>query len=165
MKIGEVLKLLLNHRKMSQFILAEKSGLGVTYVNQILNNHRNPTESDLDLISNIIKYPIPFIHFMCLEIERDIPKQKHDLFRCIRPSITKMLIDVFEVTQEDLNLFPIMTESQTKTEGRQPGFYWVKVDEDSDWTILKYHNHSFLYNNEYLTDEYFYSIDEYQIKQ
>jgi len=96
MTIGEVIKILLKKKKISQLELAGKIGKSTTAVSQILNGQYSPTTDTLDKISKVVDVPVPIIHFLTIT-EEDIPEDKIQLYNLLAPSMNKYLNDIFKI--------------------------------------------------------------------
>lgn len=96
MTIGQVIKNLLKKKKISQVELAEKIGKSTTAVSQILKGQYSPTNETLDKISDVIDVPVPVLHFLTLSDE-DIPVDKKALYDYLKPSMDRLLNDIFEL--------------------------------------------------------------------
>ncbi|MGI9652217.1 helix-turn-helix domain-containing protein [Chryseobacterium sp. RLHN22] len=96
MTIGEVIKLLLKRKNISQLQLAEKIGKSTTAISQIVKGQYSPTAETLDKISKVVEVPVPIIHFLTIS-DKDIPDDKKQLYNLLAPSMNKFLNDIFDI--------------------------------------------------------------------
>ena len=78
MSIGEVLKILLKNKNITQTELAVKIGKSRTAVSQIVNGVYNPNQETLEKIANALEVPVPIIYFLTID-ESDIPEDIKNL--------------------------------------------------------------------------------------
>ncbi len=96
MSIGEVLKILLKNKNITQTELAVKIGKSRTAVSQIVNGVYNPNQETLEKIANALEVPVPIIYFLTID-ESDIPEDKKQLYKMLSPSIENFLFDIFSL--------------------------------------------------------------------
>ena len=103
MEIGQVIKLLIKKRGLTQVDVANKIGKSPTALSQIIKGAYKPQSDTLEKLSDVLNVPIAVIHFLSIT-EEDVPQENLSLFRNLAPSMEKYLIDVFMVDKEDLSL-------------------------------------------------------------
>ncbi|MCY1662806.1 helix-turn-helix domain-containing protein [Chryseobacterium sp. SL1] len=96
MTIGQVIKLLLKKKNITQIDLAEQIGKSTTAVSQIITGQYSPTSDTLDKISKALDVPVPIIHFLTIS-DDDIPEDKKQLYNLLAPSMNKFLNEIFEI--------------------------------------------------------------------
>ena len=96
MTIGQVIKLLLKKKNITQIDLAKQIGKSTTAVSQIIRGQYNPTSETLEKISKALDVPVPVIHFLTIS-DDDIPEDKKQLYNLLAPSMNKFLYDIFEI--------------------------------------------------------------------
>jgi len=96
MTIGQVIKLLLKKKNITQIDLAEQIGKSTTAVSQIITGQYNPTSETLEKISKALDVPVPVIYFLTIS-DDDIPEDKKQLYNLLAPSMNKFLNDIFEI--------------------------------------------------------------------
>lgn len=96
MTIGEVIKMLLKKKGITQNELAKKIGKSRTAVSQIVNGGYNATPETLENISKVLEIPVPFIHFLTID-ECDIPEDKRDLYKVLSPAMEQFLYQIFSI--------------------------------------------------------------------
>lgn len=103
MKIGEVIKMLIKKRGLSQQEVANRIGKSPTALSQIINGVYQPQSDTLESLSNMLDVPVPVIHFLSIDEEK-VPIENRQLFRSLAPSMERYLIDVFNAKPDDLEL-------------------------------------------------------------
>lgn len=96
MTLGEVIKILLKRKGISQIQLAEEIGKSKTSISQIINGAYNPSSETLANISRVLEVPVPVIHFMSLSAN-DIPEDKKQLYFMLSPMMDKYLSELFSI--------------------------------------------------------------------
>lgn len=96
MSIGEVIKVLMKKKGITQVELAGRIGKSRTAISQILNGGYNPNPDTLDKISKVLEVPVPMIHFMAIS-EDDIPEEKRAIYKMLQPSMEKYLFEIFAI--------------------------------------------------------------------
>lgn len=94
MKIGEVIKVLIKKRGLSQAEVARKIGRSQTALSQIINGVYKPQSDTLDKLSEVLDIPVAAIHFLSIT-EEDVPVENRELYKVLAPTMEKYLIDVF----------------------------------------------------------------------
>ena len=103
MEIGEVIRMFIKKRNMSQGEVAKKIGKSRTALSQIINGVYKPQPDTLESLSKVLKVPVPVFHFLCID-EESVPPENRQLFRTLAPSMERYLLDVFDAKIEDLKL-------------------------------------------------------------
>ena len=96
MTLGEVIKILLKRKGLSQVQLAAQIGKSKTSVSQIINGIYSPSQETLESISKVVEVPVPVIHFMSLSAD-DIPEDKKQLYQMMSPMMDKYLSELFNI--------------------------------------------------------------------
>ncbi|WP_027380792.1 helix-turn-helix domain-containing protein [Chryseobacterium daeguense] len=96
MTIGQVIKILLKKKNITQLQLAEKIGKSTTAISQIVKGQYSPTSETLEKISKVVDVPVPVMHFLTIS-EKDIPDDKKQLYNLLAPSMNKFLNEIFEI--------------------------------------------------------------------
>lgn len=96
MTIGQVIKILLKKKNITQLQLAEKIGKSTTAISQIVKGQYSPTPETLEKISKVLDVPVPVMHFLTIS-EKDIPDDKKQLYNLLAPSMNKFLNEIFEI--------------------------------------------------------------------
>ncbi|WNI34706.1 helix-turn-helix transcriptional regulator [Chryseobacterium sp. SG20098] len=96
MTIGQVIKILLKKKNITQLQLAEKIGKSTTAISQIVKGQYSPTPETLEKISKVVDVPVPVMHFLTIS-EKDIPDDKKQLYNLLAPSMNKFLNEIFEI--------------------------------------------------------------------
>jgi len=94
MNLPDKIKDLREAKKMSQAVLAEKSGLSATYISLIESGKKSPTLKSLKKISAGLGVPFPVLSFLSLD-EEDVSPEKRAAFKMIEPTVTAMLQEFF----------------------------------------------------------------------
>ncbi|RZJ71723.1 helix-turn-helix transcriptional regulator [Flavobacterium sp.] len=103
MKIGEVIKMFIKARKMSQIDVADKIGKSPTSLSQIINGAYQPQADTLDALSKVLKVPVQVFHFLAID-ESMIPPENRALYKAMAPTMERFMLDVFNTAPEDLEL-------------------------------------------------------------
>ena len=92
MKIGIAIKKLRKERvpQLRQSQLAEAIGISQTYLSLIEKGKKIPSVEIYEKIAEYFKMPLPILFWYCIE-EHDIPKEKWEYFRLLKPSIDKLI--------------------------------------------------------------------------
>ncbi|TPD68543.1 helix-turn-helix domain-containing protein [Flavobacterium microcysteis] len=103
MEIGEVIKMFIKKRKLSQGQVAKDIGKSRTALSQIINGAYKPLPETLESLSKVLNVPVPVFHFLCID-EESVPPENRALFRALAPSMERYLLDVFNTSPEDLEI-------------------------------------------------------------
>ncbi|MGQ2984878.1 helix-turn-helix domain-containing protein [Flavobacterium sp.] len=103
MEIGEVIKMFIKNRKMSQADVAKAIGKSTTALSQIINGVYKPQSDTLEELSRVLKVPVPVLHFLSID-EESVPEENRQLFRALAPSMERYMLDVFNTEPTDLEL-------------------------------------------------------------
>lgn len=82
MKLGSAIKMCRERKGMSRSILAEKTGLSVSYISLLENNKRDPNFSKVEIISTVLNIPIAILLFLAT---------KKSEFESISPELAEKL--------------------------------------------------------------------------
>lgn len=103
MEIGEVIKMFIKSRKMSQIDVAKAIGKSPTALSQIINGVYNPQTETLEALSKVLNVPVPVFHFLSID-EDSVPPENRQLFKALAPSMERYMLDVFNTSPEDLEV-------------------------------------------------------------
>lgn len=94
MEIGEVIKLVIKKKGITQRELSVKAGITTTALSQIIKGTYNPTPNTLNKICKELNVPKSILNFLAIN-ENEIPKDKLELYKMLEPSIRHFLIEIF----------------------------------------------------------------------
>jgi len=103
MEIGEVIKMFIKKRGLSQADVAKSIGKSPTALSQIINGVYKPQSDTLEALSKELNVPVPVFHFLSID-EESVPPENRQLFRALAPSMERYLLDVFNTSPEDLEI-------------------------------------------------------------
>lgn len=103
MEIGEVIKLFIKNRKMSQTEVAQAIGKSTTALSQIVNGAYKPQADTLEALSRVLNVPVAVFHFMSID-EESVPPENRQLFKFLAPSMERYLLEVFNASPKDLEV-------------------------------------------------------------
>lgn len=90
MNLGATIKKYRKRKRISQQVLANKCNLSQGYLSQIENNQKDPTVSVLNIVSECLNIPLPFLFVMSLE-KKDIKSDKRRYFYVIQSSVNSFI--------------------------------------------------------------------------
>jgi transcriptional regulator with XRE-family HTH domain len=94
MELGKVINLLIKKRGLTQVEVAKRIGKSTTALSQIIKGNYNPNPDTLEKICVVLGVPQPILYFLTIS-EKDIPKEKIELYRMLAPSLKDFLIKIF----------------------------------------------------------------------
>ena len=94
MELGKVINLLIKKRGLTQVEVANRIGKSTTALSQIIKVSYNPNPDTLEKICLVLEVPQPILYFLTIS-EKDIPKDKIELYRMLAPSLKDFLIKIF----------------------------------------------------------------------
>jgi len=80
--------------KVKQYVLAEKIGVTQGYLSSIENGKKIPSIEILQNICDFFEKPMPVLLWFGLE-EKDIPENKREIFKSLKPIFDELLKSVF----------------------------------------------------------------------
>lgn len=96
MNYGYALKSIREELKISQGDAAKKSGISQTYLSQLENNSKKePSKKILSKLAKVYKIPPVLIMYRAVE-EKDVPKDKKQLFAPLSPIINSLISEVLK---------------------------------------------------------------------
>lgn len=91
MNIGKLINTLrVDRMKQTQVIFSDCVGITQTYLSQIENSQKTPSQEVLQRISDYVDIPLGIMYWLATE-EKDIKESKLDAFRVLKPSVDEML--------------------------------------------------------------------------
>ena len=94
MKIGKIIKQIRKDYGYSQKDLADKIHITQAYLSQIESDKKLPSIQLIEEIGKITVIPLPVILYLSIE-DTDVTKDRRELYNLLRPTITKMIEDIF----------------------------------------------------------------------
>lgn len=101
MEIGEVIKMLIKNRGLSQATVAEKIGKTPASLSQIVNGVHKPQPETLESLSKVLGVPVRVMYFLTLS-EDDIPEANRELYKTVGPMMEDYFHRIFGTNPEDL---------------------------------------------------------------
>lgn len=99
MNIGKAIKKLRKQQLLNQSELAERVGMTQTSLSQIESGAKKPNSGTLKKICDYFDVPELVLYLLATESE-DIPERNREMFDRIFPSVSGLLLDVFNVPKE-----------------------------------------------------------------
>jgi len=96
MVIGEVIKMIMKKRGMTQKSLAEKIPLTQPALSMIISGENYAHDSTLQKIAKALGVPVSAMLFLCVK-ESDVPEENRQLFRTLQPTMEQWVMDIFTV--------------------------------------------------------------------
>lgn len=91
MNLGKLINnLRVDRMKQTQNVFAENIFITQTYLSQIENNQKTPSQEVLLKISGYVDIPVAIMCFMAIE-ESDINESKLEAFRVLKPSVDDLI--------------------------------------------------------------------------
>lgn len=91
MNLGKLVNTLrVDRMKQTQNFFAEQIGITQTYLSQIENNSKTPSQDVLKKISDYVYIPLPIMCYMAIE-ESDIDKNKLNAYRKVKDSVDALI--------------------------------------------------------------------------
>ncbi|RZJ65622.1 MAG: XRE family transcriptional regulator [Flavobacterium sp.] len=103
MELGEVIKMFIKKRNMTQGEVASRIDKSPTALSQIIKGVYKPQADTLESLSKVLNVPVPVFHFLTLD-EESVPHENRKLFRAMAPTMERFLLDVYNTEPEDLEL-------------------------------------------------------------
>ncbi len=90
MNIGTAIRVLRKRAKINQALYSKNIGISQCYLSQIENGHKTPSLDVLKDVANGFGVPLAIIFWFGVE-ESDIPLEKREIFKLIKPSLDNLL--------------------------------------------------------------------------
>jgi transcriptional regulator with XRE-family HTH domain len=94
MNIALAVKKWRKYNKIKQYILAKEIGVTQSYLSLIESGKKTPSIEVLEKVCEFFNKPMPVLLWFGLE-ENDIPENKREIFKSIKPSFDELLKSVF----------------------------------------------------------------------
>jgi transcriptional regulator with XRE-family HTH domain len=94
MNIGIGVKTVRRSQKFNQKQFAEKVGITQSYLSLIESNKKTPSTEVLQQIAEAVEVSLPVLFWFMLD-ENDVDNKKLEMFRLLKPSIDKLITDLF----------------------------------------------------------------------
>jgi transcriptional regulator with XRE-family HTH domain len=94
MNIGESIRILRKRESMNQEEFASSVGITQSYLSLIEKGHKKPSLEVLQQMADILNVPLPVLFWFGIERE-DVPEEKKYAFDILKPSIDKLINEVF----------------------------------------------------------------------
>lgn len=94
MKIGEVIRMILKRKGMTQMQLAAHIYKSQTSVSQIMTGKATPHPKTMEKIGAAFNIPVGMLWFFTLN-KNDVPEDKRELFNMAWPAYREMLLTLF----------------------------------------------------------------------
>ncbi len=92
---------IINKKGITQTELSKKIRKSPTELSQIINGVYEPILESLDKICEALEVSKAIVYFLTIS-EKDVPKNKVELFKMLAPSIKDFLVKVFGTEQQEL---------------------------------------------------------------
>lgn len=99
MNVGRAIKKLRKQQSLNQSELADRIGMTQTSLSQIESGAKKPNSGSLKKICDYFGVPELVIYLLATDVE-DIPEHNREMFEKIFPSVSGLLLDVFNVPKE-----------------------------------------------------------------
>lgn len=96
MDLGNTIKNIRKQKGLNQGQFATVCSITQTYLSQIENNQKEPNLSVLKTIAEKLSVPLPILFFQSLT-EDDVQPDKREIFKVIRPSVKKIIDEIFSL--------------------------------------------------------------------
>jgi XRE family transcriptional regulator, regulator of sulfur utilization len=96
MDLGTSIKNIRKKKGKTQGEFAALCDITQTYLSQIESNQKEPNLSTLKTISENLNMPLPMLFFISMT-EDDVPENKRNAFKIIRPSVQSLVNEFFTV--------------------------------------------------------------------
>ncbi|RQO77753.1 hypothetical protein DBR40_07195 [Pedobacter sp. KBW01] len=99
MNIGRAVKQLRKHHKLNQSELAGSVGITQTSLSQIESGNTVPNSGTLKKICDFFQIPELVVYLLATD-DNDIPLANREMFAKVFPSVSGILLDLFDVPKE-----------------------------------------------------------------
>jgi transcriptional regulator with XRE-family HTH domain len=90
MHIGKSIRKYRKLRGITQIEFSKELSLSQTSISQIEKGIHNPSSTNLEKISEILRVPIPVLYWEAIE-PKDIPENKREIFDALKPGIDQLI--------------------------------------------------------------------------
>jgi transcriptional regulator with XRE-family HTH domain len=94
MNIGTGIKKVRKNKGFNQQSFAEKVGITQSYLSLIESNSKKPSTEVLEKIANVAGIALPVLFWFTID-ENDIDEKKLEMYRLLKPSVDKLITDLF----------------------------------------------------------------------
>lgn len=95
LKTGTGIKILREKKGYSQMEFCRKFGFRQSHLSLIESNKLNASNAIQKKVCAVLKVPLVYLHWLSIT-EEDIAPKKREAFLALKPSIEKMLDEIFE---------------------------------------------------------------------
>lgn len=95
MQVGEILRKIRKHKKMTQEEISVCVGITTTQYSFIESGKSNGSQGTLIKIGECLGVPNPIIQWLSLE-ESDVQEDKQEAFKLIKPLVDNLMRDLYE---------------------------------------------------------------------
>jgi transcriptional regulator with XRE-family HTH domain len=99
MDIGRAIKKLRKQQALNQSELANNVGITQTSLSQIESGAKKPNSGTLKKICNYFQVPELVVYLLATD-SSDIPERNREMFEKVFPSVSGLLLDIFNVPKE-----------------------------------------------------------------
>lgn len=90
MNLGKSIKHFRKSRGITQEELCSKAEISTTFLSQIENGKNNPSVETMEKIADILRVPVPVLHFYAIEKD-DVSSEKKDSFDEVFPLVDNLI--------------------------------------------------------------------------
>lgn len=94
MNLGQSIKTVRKNKGFKQKDFCTKVGITQSYLSSIENGKKKPSIEVLEKIANTVNIPIPVLFWFTVT-ENDVDKRKLEMFKLLKPSVDKLIADLF----------------------------------------------------------------------
>ncbi|MFZ2432506.1 MAG: helix-turn-helix transcriptional regulator [Lutibacter sp.] len=94
MDLGKAIKAIRKNKGFKQGNFCEKLGITQSYLSSIENNKKKPSVEVLEKIAETVGMPISILFWFTVT-EEDVDKTKLEMFKLLKPSIDKLVTELF----------------------------------------------------------------------
>jgi len=94
MDLGKSVKTVRKNKGYNQEQFCKLVGITQSYLSGIENNKRKPSTEVLEKIADTVNMTLPVLFWFAVE-EKDVHNTKLEMFRLFKPSIDKLITDLF----------------------------------------------------------------------
>lgn len=94
MNIGRGVKIVRTNKGFNQKQFCEKVGITQSYLSLIESNKKTPSTEVLERIAEATGVTLPVLFWFTVD-ENDVDNKKLEMFRLLKPSVDKLITDLF----------------------------------------------------------------------
>jgi len=94
MNIGRGVKTVRINKGFNQKRFAKKVGITQSYLSLIESNKKTPSTEVLEQIAEAVDVTLPVLFWFTVD-ENDVDNKKLEMFRLLKPSVDKLIADLF----------------------------------------------------------------------